>query len=87
MGVCPGAAFGELRTLESNAQTREKKGDEGGDGGVVFDSEMTRLAVDLRRDADGDVFDPSFCHNAVFPVGGTILCPVSALLIACAKGG
>jgi hypothetical protein len=47
---------------------------------------MTRLAVDLRRDTDGDVFD--LAHDAISP--GPVFCPIGSLrrnrIILC-KGG
>jgi hypothetical protein len=49
-------------TLKGDAHAWEQPGDKGGDGGVVFGGEKTRLTVDLRRDADGDVFD--LAHGA-----------------------
>jgi hypothetical protein len=70
-------------TLKGSGQALEQPGDDGGDGGVVFGGEVTRLAVDLRRDADGDVFDLSFCHGAFSPRQIHLL----ALLIACAGTG
>jgi hypothetical protein len=51
--------------LDSDAHAWEQPGDESGDGGVVFDSEMSRLAVDFWRDTDGDVSD--FAHGAISP--------------------
>lgn len=57
------AALGEVRALKGSGQALEEPGDDGGDGGVVFGGEMAGLAVDLRGDADGDVFD--FAHGGV----------------------
>jgi hypothetical protein len=57
------AALGEAGTLKGSGQALKEPGDDGGHSAVVFGGEMTRLAVDLRRDADGDVFD--LAHDAI----------------------
>jgi hypothetical protein len=75
------AALGEARTFKGSGQAREQPGDDGGHGGVVFGGEVTRLAVDLRRNADGDVFD--LAHGAISPRAERFF----ALLVACAETG
>jgi hypothetical protein len=59
------AAFGEARALEGRGEALKQPGNDSGHGGVVFGSEIARLAVDLRFDTDGDVFD--FAHGAKSP--------------------
>ena len=59
------AALGEAGTLEGSGQALEQPGDDSGHSAVVFGGEMARLAVDLRRDADRDVFD--LAHEAISP--------------------
>jgi len=59
------SAFGEARTLQGRGQALKQPGNDRGHGGVVFGSEMACVAIDLRFDADGNVFD--FAHGANSP--------------------
>lgn len=69
------SAFREARAFEGNAQAREQPGNECGDGGVVIGGEMACVAVDLRRDADGDV--SNLAHDAISH--WAVSCPIDSL--------